>query len=72
MTPRAMTIFVVCFAVVAMAIGSSFVMLGHRLILLFTELEIDITAASVALVIQRSRDFGLVTVSELKVTAIRC
>ena len=71
MTPRAMAVFVICFAVVAIAIGSSFFVLGYWLILPFTGLEIAIVAASVALTIRRSRDFELVTVSEQKVTVIR-
>lgn len=68
MSPRAMAVIVICFAVLALTIALSFLTLGLWLVLPFAGLEIFVLGVVFAVVSQRANDFDLVIVNDDEVT----
>jgi len=64
MSPRHLAVFVICFAVLSLAIGLSFFSMGLWLVLPFAGLEILVVGLAIGYAIRRSEGYECVTVTE--------
>ncbi len=68
MTPRGLTIFVICFAALSLTIALSFFSVGLWMVLPFAGVEIAVVAVAVGSVLRHFEDFELIVIDEHTVT----
>ena len=71
MTPRNLAIFIICFAVISLAIALSFLSLGLWLVFPFTGLELFVVGVMVGCSVGSSQDYELIIIDENNVTITR-